>query len=161
MSAWESTSDDEIIETFDNLVARLLIEKERLKERCEESQQTSSSAFLARKNVKCFKCGKSGHFNSQCKSNNSSDGKVNDNKCFYCGKLGHYKAQCRFRKSKENKKSNAFVVSDSVNKKYEKSKWFVDSGASEYMCCDRNLFSSLSSVSQKSVIVGNGDAISV
>ncbi|GBP19524.1 Retrovirus-related Pol polyprotein from transposon TNT 1-94 [Eumeta japonica] len=57
--------------------------------------------------------------------------------------------------------SNAFLVSNSEDERYEKSKWLVDSGASEHMCCDRSLLSSFSSVSQKSVIVGNGAIISV
>lgn len=161
VSAWESAPEDR--QTFDNLVARLLIEEERLKEKTEEKDSPpSSSAFVARRNIKCFKCGKSGHFQTECKSNKDSEKKMNDNKCFYCGKIGHYKAQCRFKGLKDNKKmSNAFIVSDSVHKKYEESKWLVDSGASEHMCRDRSLFSSFQSMSQKSVIVGNGAAISV
>lgn len=157
VSAWESAPEDK--QTFDNLVARLLIEEERLKEK---DSTPPSSAFVAKRNFKCYKCGKSGHFQSDCPSNRDSEKKVNDNKCFYCGKIGHYKAQCRFKRSKDNKKmSNAFIVSDSVHKQYEESKWLIDSGASEHMCRDRSLFSSFQSVTQKSVIVGNGAAISV
>lgn len=161
VSAWESAPEDK--QTFDNLVTRLLIEEERLKEKTEEKDSTpSSSAFVARRNIKCFKCGKSGHYQTECRSNKDSEKKVNDNKCFYCGKIGHYKAQCRFRMSKDNKKiSNAFIVSDSVHKQYVESQWLVDSGASEHMCRNRSLFSSFQSVSQKSVIVGNGATISV
>lgn len=35
----------------------------------------------------------------------------------------------------------------------------MDSGASEHMCRDRSLFSSFSSVSQRSIIVGKGSTI--
>ncbi|KAJ8720626.1 hypothetical protein PYW08_006091 [Mythimna loreyi] len=58
VSAWESAPEDK--QTFNNLVARLLIEEERLKEKTEEKGSTpSSSAFVAKRNVKCYKCGKS------------------------------------------------------------------------------------------------------
>ncbi|GBP60154.1 Retrovirus-related Pol polyprotein from transposon TNT 1-94 [Eumeta japonica] len=161
ISAWESAPDNK--QTIVNLVARLLVEEERLKEKIEKNQETSSSsAFVAKRSVKCFKCGKPGHYQSECRNNKDSEKNVNFNKCFYCGKPGHIKAQCRFRKSKHSKKmSNAFFVSNSEDERYEKSKRLVDSGASEHMCCDRSLLSSFSSVSQKSVIVGNGAIISV
>lgn len=166
VSAWESAPDDK--QTIDNLVARLLIEEERLKGKSEESQQTSSSAFVVKnkRQIKCYKCGQVGHYQSECRdTKNSSEENVNNNKCFYCGKLGHYKAQCKFRKQKayktENKtKSNAFVVSRSSHE-LQKSKWLVDSGASEHMCRDRTLFKSFTSNSERSVIVGNGAKISV
>lgn len=142
-------------------MARLLVEEERLKEKIEKNQETTS-AFVAKRNAKCFKCGKPGHYQSECRNNRDNEKNVDFNKCFYCGKPGHVKAQCRYRKLKDNKKmSNAFVVCNSEDEKYEKSKWLVDSGASEHMCFDRSLLSSFSSVSQKSVIVGNGATISV
>lgn len=113
ISAWESAPDDK--QTMDNLVARLLIEEERVKEKGEHSTPSGSSAFVVKdkKNIKCFKCNKNGHFQSECKSNNNkSEGQ--NNKCFYCGKGSHNKSQSWFRKNKEQKKSNAFVVSNSL-----------------------------------------------
>lgn len=113
ISAWESAPDDK--QTMDNLVARLLIEEERVKEKGEHSTPSGSSAFVVKdkKNIKGFKCNKNGHFQSECKSNNNkSEGQ--NNKCFYCGKGGHNKSQSWFRKNKEQKKSNAFVVSNSL-----------------------------------------------
>ncbi|XP_047033011.1 uncharacterized protein LOC124639612 [Helicoverpa zea] len=62
VSAWESAPDDK--QTYDNLVARLLIEEERIKEKGGSSQ--SSAAFVAKRNnrktAKCFKCNKLGHY---------------------------------------------------------------------------------------------------
>ncbi|KAL0879670.1 hypothetical protein ABMA27_003385 [Loxostege sticticalis] len=49
--AWESAPDEK--QTLENLVARLLIEEERVNEK--EPQNSSASAFVAKKNVKCFK----------------------------------------------------------------------------------------------------------
>lgn len=167
VSAWESAPDDK--QTFDNLVARLLIEEERVKGKKEEIQQTSSSSAFVVKNkfqLKCIKCGKSGHHQNVCRNNkNNSEENSNNNNCYYCGKLGHYKAQCRFRINKLNRnknktKSNAFLVSDS-GYEFHESKWLVDSGASEHMCRDRTLFTSFTTVSQRSVVVGNGATISV
>ncbi|CAH2099402.1 unnamed protein product [Euphydryas editha] len=82
VSAWESAPDDK--QTFDNLMSRLLIEEERVKEKTKEVQELSS-AFVAKRNVKCFKCGKPGHFQTECRSNKDSEKKINDNKCYYCG----------------------------------------------------------------------------
>ncbi|PZC70387.1 hypothetical protein B5X24_HaOG216856, partial [Helicoverpa armigera] len=62
VSSWESAPDDK--QTYDNLVARLLIEEERIKEKGGSSQ--SSAAFVAKRNnrktAKCFKCNKLGHY---------------------------------------------------------------------------------------------------
>lgn len=166
VSAWESAPDDK--QTIDNLVARLLIEEERVKGKLEDSQQASSSAFVVRQKrqiIKCNKYGKIGHFQSGCRNNKTGSDDNANNNCFYCGKFGHYKAQCRFRKQKFNKtenktKSNAFVVSTSGHELHT-SKWLVDSGSSENMCRNRALFTSFTSAKEQSVIVGNGAAISV
>ncbi|KAG6465845.1 hypothetical protein O3G_MSEX015433 [Manduca sexta] len=72
VSAWESVPDDR--QTMDNLVERLLVEEERVKEKSGQSSSSSSSAFLVKdkKNIKCFKCNKFGHFLSECKCNNNN-----------------------------------------------------------------------------------------
>nr|XP_049701711.1 uncharacterized protein LOC110381443 isoform X2 [Helicoverpa armigera] len=168
ISAWESAPDDK--QTFENLVARLLIEEERVKERNEGAQQATPSAFFVKNKgpgpSRGFKFGKSGQYNTESNSNNktNSEGNMsNNNNCFYCGKFGHFKAQCRFRKQRmsrsENKtNSNAFVVSN-LSHQLQKSKWLVDSGATEHMCRDRALFTSFSNTSPKPVIIGNGAVI--
>lgn len=167
ISAWESASDDK--QTLDNLVARLLMEEERLKDKSEETASSSSSAFAVKnkKPGKCFKCGKIGHFQSECANVKKNCDESDNNKCFYCGKVGHYQSQCWFKKNKNNnkrnnvKKSNAFVVSNTEYEKYQESEWLVDSGADEHMCCDRSLFMHFTNCSQKTVTVGNGVQISV
>lgn len=175
VSAWESAPDDK--QTYDNLVARLLIEEERIKEKSggESAQSSSSTAFVAKKNfnkklVKCYKCNKQGHFQSECRFNQSASSNNyyrhnNNNKdsrfeqrCFYCNKVGHIKSQCRFKKQKGE--NNAFIVESAIGN-FHKTQWLVDSGASEHMCCDYKLFSSYSSVTNKVVTVGNGTQISV
>lgn len=58
ISTWESTPDDK--QTTDNSVARLLIEKGRMKENAEIAEHQSSSALFAKnkRSVKCSECGK-------------------------------------------------------------------------------------------------------
>ncbi|XP_063367388.1 uncharacterized protein LOC134655497 [Cydia amplana] len=161
VSAWESAPDDK--QTMDNLVARLLVEEERVKEKG-EAPTPSSSAFIAKNknNAKCMKCNRLGHYASECRSNNSNNkSEGHNNKCFYCGKGGHNKAQCWFRKNKEQKKSNAFVVSDSLEP-HNKTLFLVDSGSSEHICRERALFSTFTSAnSEWKVEVGNGVGLSV
>ncbi|CAG9136603.1 unnamed protein product [Plutella xylostella] len=160
VSAWESAPDDK--QTMENLVARLLIEEERINEK--EPQNSSASAFVAKKNIKCYKCNKLGHYQSECNQNQSSgSGHIKGpvKKCYYCKKLGHTKSECYFKKNREeDSKSNAFMVMNS-NKQVLQFKWLVDSGASQHMCRDRNLFTTFQqTLDNKTVIVGNGEEIS-
>ncbi|CAH2105332.1 unnamed protein product [Euphydryas editha] len=158
VSAWESAPDEK--QSLENLVARLLIEEERINEKS-VSQNSPSSAFVAKKNIRCFKCNELGHFQSKCYQNKSSryDNKPLK-KCYYCNKLGHTKSECYFKKNRDkDSKSNAFVVVNSSGH-FEQSKWLVDSGASQHMCRDRNLFTTYFPLNNKSVIIGNGNEIS-
>ncbi|KAK9687019.1 Zinc knuckle [Popillia japonica] len=107
VSAWESTSDDK--QTVENLSARLLIEEERLKVKSDSVGE--SVALQARKQVKtikCFKCGKEGHFIKNCRYNSekSSSNNRNMKRCYYCNKMGHLKNNCRFRIGKDQALEN-------------------------------------------------------
>ncbi|GBP65576.1 Retrovirus-related Pol polyprotein from transposon TNT 1-94 [Eumeta japonica] len=161
ISAWESAPDDK--QTYDNLVARLLIEEERIKRKGQRRLRRCGK--VDKKSVKCYKCHRLGHYQSECRYNNNNNfGNSKDNrsdlKCYFCNKPGHIKSQCRFKKGKE-KESNAFIVNSVFDEQLQKSQWLVDSGASEHMCCDYKLFNSYSTVKDKSVIVGNGTKINV
>ncbi|KAK9721521.1 Zinc knuckle [Popillia japonica] len=157
VSAWESTSDDK--QTVENLSARLLIEEERLKVKSDSVGE--SVALQARKQVKtikcfkcgkeghfikncrCFKCGKEGHFIKNCRYNSEKSSSDNRNmkRCYYCNKMGHLKNNCRFRIGKDQaKNSNAFFVTALVANEQINHKWFLDSGASEHMTFERNLY---------------------
>lgn len=91
----------------------------------QEDEPQQSAAVIAKKvdkkNVKCYKCNKLGHFQCECYSNNRNNNSSNsyNNKqvkiCFYCEKIGHLKSECWFRKSneKDNNPDNAFVIVNS------------------------------------------------
>lgn len=164
VSAWESTSDER--QTLDNLIARLLVEEERLKAKMDTSEK-SVALTAVKKNIKCFKCGHSGHFKKDFKNN--SDNR-NVKRCYVCNKKGHLKSECRFNNDNSNKKqakdskdSNAFIVTAMVgNGQQCYNKWLVDS---EHMTFDRTLFVSYSTLlNKRSVIIGDGrklDAVGV
>lgn len=56
--------------------------------------------------------------------------------CHRCKQIGHYRNQCPLWLSQKNKQSNAFSVVF-LNGEYNKSEWYVDSGASAHMTANK------------------------
>lgn len=180
VSAWESVDPQK--QNYDDLVARLLVEEERMQSKSSEGENVALYVQKQNRdsggNMKCFKCGRVGHFIQQCKSSTDT------RKCFICHKTGHLKYQCPKREKfvvrqdirgensnkHNNHKSNAFsavtasqaMSLDGSNRQQlnssNSSKWVIDSGASEHMTFDRDLFTSTSfcQTSERSVVVGDG-----
>ena len=169
-SAWESVPSDS--QTLEELTSRLLIEEER-------SRSVENTTALAIKfsrgnsKLKCHICAKPGHFARNCflKDKQGNEDKLKQQKqCTYCKKLGHTIQMCWFKKNKEGNKNkadnvhrdsdtNAFMVS---LENQNMDKWYLDSGASEHMCWNINLFDQIEkSKTQKKVKVGNGEPLDV
>ncbi|CAH2109170.1 unnamed protein product [Euphydryas editha] len=103
ISSWKSVQSSQ--QTIKNLTARLLVEEERLQ--INGNRERTTEAFVANKSnksryrrelpkkdfltnnasdsgIKCYNCGKYGHFKNQC----------NSRQCNYCGKKGHLYNDC-------------------------------------------------------------------
>ena len=51
-----------------------------------------ASADRANNSVRCYKCGRLGHLQQNCRTNSVPK------KCYNCGKIGHVQSECRFNK---------------------------------------------------------------
>jgi Reverse transcriptase (RNA-dependent DNA polymerase)/gag-polypeptide of LTR copia-type/Integrase core domain/GAG-pre-integrase domain/Zinc knuckle len=63
-------------------------------------------------------------------------------KCYNCGKPGHIQRECRQKKKTQADGSDAHVAFQAryEDSKKDKDMWVVDSGASNHMCNDRDVF---------------------
>lgn len=166
ISAWESVPSDK--QTVTNLMARLLIEEERADSQTELSD---SAAFMTLKKEKsrerCSVCGKMGHSRFKCfkldpsnqpsTSNGSSNWNRDKIRCHFCNKVGHVKKNCfKFKNQKQEKKvrEEAFMVSSVFNKTHinDINTWYLDTGASEHMCCQIDFFENFEYLSHKKPI---------
>lgn len=155
-SAWESVPSEE--QDISKLTARLLIEEERIgKEEDTVALMTKSSQG------NCYSCGKKGHFKNQCKKNVE---------CFYCKKRGHLMKHCYYKKQKEhdsskngrdNNKSGKNCALVSVSNDIERqvdTDWYLDSGASQHMCKDKELFQDYKRLNkEKDIKIGDGSKL--
>lgn len=160
ISAWESMAEEK--QTFNELTSRLYIEELRNKE--DESSSGVEALAANRHNIKCYRCGQPGHISRECKKGRSDS---TGQKCHYCGKPGHKISDCWFRKRKEETSSdkNALVSmmpGEVIALTASSTEWILDSGASDHMCCDQDLFANLhTNQAAQMVKIGDGSALKV
>lgn len=175
-SAWDSTESNR--KTVNELVSRLLIEEERMKGKQKETEEV---AFVSkhyrngkpnrqeRKGTKsksgCNFCHRTDHVADDCKLKDDYDNET----CFKCHKKGHKSRDCKVKaKSEKNKKSDSkeepkvayATVALMGGSQIEKNKWYADSAATEYMCCNKDWIDDYKPLKGKiKVKVGDGNIV--
>lgn len=146
--------------TLDEIISQVLREDDRKKE-SQGAKREDGNVFLAARKMKF-------------------DGN-SEFTCFYCGKPGHFKRDCRKLQSDKERRSSSrdvkptseerlfYAALKSVSDKRSREEWFVDTGATDHMSSNKNLFVSLTNVKEKYIsvakksetikVVGVGDII--
>ncbi|XP_071907816.1 uncharacterized protein [Coffea arabica] len=109
----------------------------------ENSQQQSQRNNFQRRdrsNVQCYNCGKIGHYQSECWSNEEVYAKVAENSC---------------------DREETLLFSSSTSEESMKNDWFIDSGCRNHMCGKKEMFSDLDESFHASVRFGNNEKVPV
>ncbi|KAG5883022.1 hypothetical protein JTB14_020127 [Gonioctena quinquepunctata] len=157
ISAWESSPADK--QPLTDLMSRLMIEEESSKnaENC-TALAVKGKFFKSKNDIKCFECNKMGHVKKDCHQ-------VAKKVCHFCKKPGHRMQDCWFKKAKEGKEiftkcSDIMATLGKDNLKINNC--WMDSGATEHMCFDKEQFRWIGNVPEKrQVRVGTGTSLEV
>ena len=106
----------------------------------------------------CKHCGKLGHPPVKC-------WKMPDAKCKKCNQFGHETIICRNKKQEvdaqvaDQDEEDQIFVASCFSAKYTSESWLIDSGCTNHMTYDRNLFKDLKPTETSKVKIGDGTYI--
>ncbi|KAL5566690.1 hypothetical protein UlMin_029854 [Ulmus minor] len=172
---WKYKSEDAGSKKFvemsiEDLVVRLRIEEDN---RC--SEKRGYNLFVAKANVvehgqsSKFKKNKSNKGHKLGPKGGVSKKQKFQGKCFNCDKIGHKSSECRLPKKNKNPETNVVdnitqdvadidmcAVISKVNLVGSNPKeWWIDTGATRYICSDKGLFTSFKPINGKKLFMGN------
>lgn len=126
--------------TTEHTSGKLLEETRRRK-----GKQDSATALVSRKQPKCFKCKRLGHFSRDCPDKQAATEKE--------------KTQSR-DKNKSKAKSNEKSLIAALSVKVHSDVWYIDSGATNHMCNNDKLLLDVNPNTTVDVSIANGDKLS-
>src|ERR1044072_738491 len=122
-----------------------------------------NGSFQNKSNIQCHKCHKYGHVQSECKSHIQ---------CHNCKKYGHYSRECRTRsvnvrdshaRVAETKDEMKMVLTTchAVAAEKNENQWFLDTGCSNHLSGNKELFSNLDEKFHATVKLGDNSKLEV
>ena len=112
---------------------------------------------------RCNVCNKIGHFENDCWHKGKPQ-------CYHCNKFGHLQKDCRLKNSQQEnyieenetqeKNEGIFFVCQHVSEKKEDI-WFIDSGCTNHMTPEKEIFHDLDTSFTSKVKMGNGELAEV
>lgn len=150
VTALETVAPDKLTMSF---VKGRLLDAENKRKNSEEnvhSNQASSSAFTGntKPNVKCFNCGKSGHFSYECRGNKPGNRNQRPNyrqRYQNSANISRREEEQRNDESyntEANEYEYAFIENSEYNTFKDKN-WYLDSGATDHMVNEASVFEDL------------------
>lgn len=148
-TSWESTEARE--KTLQNLVARLAAEESRGGVRTSGTKDESgTTAFQATRKGKCHNCGIPGHWKRECKKppkqqNNNNSGHNNGRSGPNKGKGDKKNSDQKsgYHADKDAAGSICFLTENAVSENKNCIEFYVDSGCSDHLVFQKDLFSEL------------------
>lgn len=119
---------------------------------------TDSSAYYSKSNKS----------KNMSKSNQDSPEKHQKKgpRCYSCNKYGHFSKNCHTQKKKQaqsdsNSKNNGYYAVFSAGETLDKTRWYIDSGASQHMCRERKWMYDVSPTTISNIKVADNKTVAV
>ncbi|GAA0141050.1 hypothetical protein LIER_02285 [Lithospermum erythrorhizon] len=153
--------------SVDELQSTLSLHEKKLKrgQREESDQVLQVESRFGGKNIR-------GRGNYRGRGSSSARGRGNFNKatieCYKCHNLGHFQYECpkwkkevNYTVAEEEEEDDLLLMAEINDDKMNEHIWYVDSGCSNHMCKDMELFTTLDRSFTHAVKLGNNDKLQV